>query len=534
MSASRGRRDLVAGIAATIGVGLAAAACLGAWPWALPSRPEVLLGRDLPEDGAHTVFLYAAVADGLRAGSTHLDGYWHPFGRPLLDGAWNVVDAVVAAPLLGAVGPYRGTLLATSLFGLLNALSGGFMGWRVGGPGWPMVVGSVGLAFAPFAWGEVHQGRPTQSLLAAVALVVAAAWAPGRGLAAGAATALAGWVYWFQGLFASLIAGLLVATGQAPRRAAPALLVAAVTCAVLVAPFAVLVADRWGELQGSAARRAFPVPVALPWQVPLSAGDRVDGRYLPLGLLALALLALGGGARLRAAALWAGAAALSLLALGEEVVIDGQRWLLPWRWLSELPLLSRLWWPYRALGAATVALAAAAALGAATRPGRWLAGPACLAVAGQCLLVPGRPPAERVPPPAGWEQALPAGPVLVLPAFEARSSRLTLLQQPRHGRPLVNGMGMAQRDLWPPEFTAWWRADPLLTGIEDIEGGRLPTAAASPQGLRAAGVVAVVADRAWWAGLPPAHRSWLERGLGSPDCGLPGSACAWVLGEASR
>ena len=485
-----------AGVAVVLS-GLAAAALIGAWPWGLPGQPPVLLGADLPEDGAHTVFLYAGVTQALRTGSAHLDGYWFPVGRPILDGAWNVVDALLAAPLVALSGPWRGTVLATAAFAFLNALGGGFMGHRVGGPGWPMVVGAVGTAFAPYAWAEVHQGRPTQSLLAPVALVVAASWGPARGLAAGAAVALAGWVYWFQGLFAALVAALVLATGRPPRRALAALLVAGLSCLLLIAPFALLLSERWADLQGAGARRAFPVSVALPWQLPLPGVPGAADRYLPMGLLVLGLLGLGGAARGRAAALWVAGAALYLVALGDHVTVGGQVYLLPWHWLGDLPLLSRLWWPYRALGAATVALAAAAAMGAATRPGRWLAGPAVLAFVAQCWLTPGRPPASLVPELPGWHTALPAGPVLVLPALEARASRLTLLQQPRHGRSLVNGMGMAHRDLWPPAFAAWWDADPLLRGIEQVESGQTPTQPGSDAGLRAAGVVAVVADRAW-------------------------------------
>ncbi|MFN7144540.1 MAG: hypothetical protein ACK4YP_12250 [Myxococcota bacterium] len=507
-------------VAAALGAGYAAG---GAW---LP-RGDVVLGPDFPEDGVHTVFLWAAVARGLgpEAPLLHLDSFWFPAGRPLLDAAWNVLDALLAAPLLWALGPIRGVVAATALFGVLNALAGGWMGGRVGGPGWPRVVGAVGVGFAPFALAEIQQGRPTQALLAPVALAVGLAWErEGRGVAAGLATALAGLVYWFYGLFAAVaVGGVMLARGRGVR----ALAWAAVGAIVPILPFFGAVAARWGDLQGTGARPSFEVPVALPWQVVTPWTPGPDS-YVPVALVALAGAALLTRERRGAFGLLAAAAALWVLALGRDVTIGGTRFVLPWAWLRDLPVLERLWWPYRALGPATVVLAAGASVAVAGRL-RLLAPLACAAVVAQALALPGLPDAFRAPPAQAWTAALPPGPVLLLPALEVRGSRLHLLEQVRHARPLVNGMGMPHRFLWPPAFAAWWGADPLLVGIEAVEAGRAPVGAADPAGLRAAGVVGVVAEAAWLGRLPTDARRWLESALGTPECTADPRWCVWAL-----
>lgn len=508
-----------------------------------PSSPELLLGRDLPVDGAHTVFIYAALARGLSGEGplTQIDGFWFPFGRPLLDAAWNMVDALLAAPLLMLLGPTRGTMLATGLFGVANALAGGFMGRRLGGPGWPAVVGAVGLGFAPFAWAEIHQGRPTQALLAPLALALAAAGARARGggarprgagVAAGLLTALSGACYWFHGLFVAPLVGLALLARTPLREGLKGLLVAGVSCLLAIAPFALWVFSRWGELQGTGGARAFRVPVAWPWQPGLAQGPSSE-LYLPLGLCLLALPAVLVGARRLAIPLLLGVLVLFSLSFGTSATLFGREVAMPWSWLDELPLLSRLWWPYRALGAATVGLAAVAALGAATRPGRWLA-PLCLvAVLAQVLDQPGRLPVSAVPSLPGWHARLPPGPILLLPALDPRTGKVALLQQAAHGRPMVNGMGMSERDLWPPEFLAWWKADPLLRGIEAIERGRRLPAPANAQALERAGVVAVLIDERYARGLPAEAWAWLQASLGEPRCGLAGT-CAWVLDPEPR
>lgn len=507
-------------LAAALGAGHAAG---GAW---LP-RGDVVLGADFPEDGVHTVFLWAAVARGLGPDPLlHLDAFWFPAGRPLLDAAWNVLDALLAAPFLFALGPIRGVVAATALFGALNALAGGWMGGRVGGAGWPRVMGAVGVGFLPFALAEIQQGRPTQALLAPVALAVGFAWdREGRGVAAGLATALAGGVYWFYGLFAAVAVGaVMIARGRGVR----ALAWAAVGALAPILPFLLAVAARWGDLQGTGARPTFEVPVALPWEVVTPWTPGPDS-YVPVAIVGLAVAALVTPERRGALGLLVAAGALWVLALGRDVTIGGTRFVLPWAWLRDLPVLERLWWPYRALGPATVVLAAGASVAVAGHL-RLLAPLACAAVVAQALATPGLPDAFRAPPAQGWTAALPPGPVLVLPALEMRGSRLHLLEQVRHGRPLVNGMGMPHRFLWPPAFAAWWDADPLLVGIEAVEAGRAPHGGADPAGLRAAGVVGVVAEAAWLARLPPEARGWLDGALGSAECSPDPRWCVWRLG----
>lgn len=519
-----------------LAVALVAIVVFAGWsaaPALSPSSPELLLGRDLPVDGAHTVFLYAALARGLTGEAPLLvvDGFWFPEGRPLLDAAWNLLDALLAAPFLLLLGPYRGTMLATGLFGVANALAGGVMGRRLGGPGWPTVAGAIGVGFAPFAWAEIHQGRPTQALLAPLALALAAAGsAQGRGVAAGLLTALAGAGYWFHGLFVAPLVGLTVLGRRPPKGAVAALLVAGLSCVVAILPFALWVASRWEQMQGTGGARAFRVPVAWPWQPGLQAGPSSE-LYLPLGLCLLALPALFAGTRRVAIPLLLGVLALFSLSFGTSAVLFGREVAMPWSWLDELPVLSRLWWPYRALGAATVGLAAVAALGASTKAGRGLAPFLLAGVLAQVLDQPGRLPVSAVPGLPGWHHELPPGPVLLLPALDPRTGKVALLQQAAHGRPMVNGMGMSERDLWPPEFSAWWKADPFLRGVEAMEKGRSLPGPASGEALRRAGVVAVLIDEGYARNLPAESMAWLHSSLGEPRCGLHG-ACAWVLSEA--
>ncbi len=488
-------------------------------------------GQDAgPVDGIHSIFYYEVFAERLRGhGSVgRIDEMWFPLGRPLLLAQQNIVDALLAAPLLLALGAARGTALFVALTVGSNALAGAWLAGRVTDNTASRLCGALALGFAPYLWDEIEFGRYTQAWLAPTAVAVGLALEATRSgwrvaVAAGLALALAGYHYWFYGLFAAVVvAGVMAGQGL---RALPRLLLVAGVSLVAVSPFMLYVATAWQEVPG-----AGTPPHFAPATRPLGGLPGFDepGVYLPqLFVLAglAALLVPGRGPVI--GALVAGGW-LYALALGEYVRVGDQALATPYHYLVKLPFFDRFWWPQRALGAVTVAaIVPLARLCGAGRLGAGAAGLVALLSAAQAARAPGFPGAWRLPEQTAWHAALPPGPVLFVPLLSPREGMDLFRSWPSHHRPLVNGMSMWTLDLWPVDYRAWFHEQPFLEALYATErGGQATTAPADAAALRDLGVVGIVAD---WEQVTRAERRVLVSALGDPRC--TGRYCYWSIGE---
>lgn len=492
-----------------VAIGCVVAVATAAAIWPALATPGGIPGQAaMPVDGAHGVFVFAAVADRVRgaADAWALQEIWHPVGRPLLLSVQNAVDAVLAAPLLWALGPARGLAAFTAVVLATNTLAGAWLGRVAGGTAAAALGGAVALGFSPYAWGEVDFGRTTQAWLAPMALAVGLAWraaeAPerrGARVLAGAALALAGYHYWFYGLFGAVAVAGATLGRAGVRRGLPVLGEIAAVAIALVAPFAAYVALAWADVPGtSEAVGRFSTGASFLGGIPGGPGPARSDLYVPQLLVLLALLALAGRPRAAAAGVLVAAFALGVFALGESVRAGDTTVWLPYAWLRRLPGLRRFWWPNRALGAVTVALVAALALTLGRLRGPWLAGGvgAVLLSAAQVARSPGAPGAWTIPAVGAWHAALPPGAVLVLPMTSPDAGKRALAQQPLHGRPLVNGMSMWEDSLVPADWRAWAEGQPVVDALWRAERGEPARIdAAGVARLAEDGVVGIVVDR---------------------------------------
>ncbi|MBM4369955.1 MAG: hypothetical protein FJ102_27345, partial [Deltaproteobacteria bacterium] len=342
-------------------------------------------------------------------------------------------------------------------------------------------------------------------------------------LGAGLALALAGYHYWFYGLFAAVVV-IGVMAGQGPR-ALPRLLLVAAVALLAVSPFVLHVATAWQDVPGAGTPPHF-VPATRPLAgVP---GYDEPGVYLPqLFVLAGLGALLVPGRGLVIGALVAGAW-LYALALGEYVRVGEQVLATPYHYLVKLPFFDRFWWPQRALGAVTVAaIIPLARLCGAGRAGAGAATLAAILSAFQAARAPGFPGAWRLPEQVPWHAALPPGPVLFVPLLAPREGMDLFRGWPAHHRTLVNGMSMWTLDLWPADYREWFHRQPFLAALYAVERGGAATATpADAAALRDVGVVGVVAD---WEQVTRGERRVLVDALGDPRC--TGRYCGWSIGD---
>jgi hypothetical protein len=541
--AARGPAALAA-LAVAVVAALAAAPALG--DAAAHRAPGLAEG---PVDGVYSVFYYVVAARRLAGSGAPgwVDELWFPVGRPLLLSQQNIVDALLAAPLVALFGAGRGTALLVALLQATNALSGAWLGARVGRSGAAAVAGAAVLGFSPYVLDELARGRYTQAWLAPGAWALGAGWSLAVAAAGGAdarararggvllglAVAATAYHYWFYALFVGVVLLAVLPARGGRAVLAPAALGAAVAL-LAVAPFAAFVALAWEEVPGASTRPPFAPAIDLAGGLGAPGPGPV---YLPHALLLAAALGavFARGARLPALAALGAAGLLVAFAHGDSFRIAGQKFWGPYHYFVELPFFHRFWWPQRALGAATlallvpVALLARAAVPAGSRPAR-VAAPALALLAAalsaaQAARSPGWSPGWAPLPSPAWHAALPAGPVLVLPMSDFTEGVAAARAWPAHQRPLVNGMSMWTAPLWPPGFRAWFDGDRALTALWAAESGRPAAALPSTAGaLEAAGVVGIV----WREGaVRPAQRSLLDARYGAASCRA--GVCWWAL-----
>lgn len=505
-------------------------------------------------DGAHAVvglwgnpdmisnhWLYRWVPEQLSGGGTllHNDRYYVPIGdAPWLAG--NGSDAVPYA-LIAALLPWPGSVtLWAGLTLVLNGLSAFGLARFAGARGAGALVAAAAVAAAPYALFEMEGARFAQTsifwmgffLLAWVALLaqapVSGPWVPDRrsaglGVAAGLLYGATAFVYWYYGLWAAMLGGLLFLARPRWRALVPFVPVALLT----TLPPLLVFLTHWSAIPG-AGEAAFPNPLALdsalPFTFPLWGGSSRFGQVtLPLALSVFAVVELvavvrarweGGwprGARGWAQAIarvwrglpwWqqactAGAALFYLLALGPFLVTPtGHSTGVPGPFLLLYGLpgpLRRYWWPYRHVVGLAFALAPLAARGADRALG-WFARQASedlrpyVPVIGALVLaltVPvevaargGRDAAASSwwSPPAAYQALakLPGDVILELPiAPQMTGGQQTLSYQWVHGKRLLNGHAMWVDRVRPAAWDAWVAKNGLLSSLQQLEQGQV-------------------------------------------------------------
>ena len=428
----------------------------------------------------------------------HIEEMWFPVGRPLLLAQLNVVDALLAAPLVVLFGAARGTALFVVLTLASNALAGGWLASKVNPSAAARLAGALVLGFCPFVADELEFGRYTQVWLAPTAVAVGLAWKAAQGerraaIMTGLALAFAGYHYWFYGAFAAVVvAGVMLGRGGGRQLA-----VVAATSLVAAAPFLIYVGIAWANVPAAGTPPHFPCQTSLLGGIPGLESARL-GVYLPqLLILAVVPACLGPKRGGVVGAALAGAFLLSV-AFGEFVKVAGVTFAMPYHALVSVPFFDRFWWPQRALGAVTVAAVVPLAALAARGPLWGFAAVAIAAVsAAQAVRAPGPPHQWSLAEAPAWHRALPPGPVLILPMTQEAAGRKAFREWPSHQRALVNGMSMWTPDLWPPEFRTWTEQQPLVSALLIAERGvATQVTAASATSLWNAGIVGVIATSA--------------------------------------
>lgn len=458
-------------------------------------RPGHVVGDGVDLFG--TLWMYGHVAGALAAGTPllHTDAIFYPDGKDLFaETGGNVLDAVLAAPLVWALGSPTFHPVAALLVLLANAFA--FRGLARHVLRSPDAALAATLAFLlnPYLALELSCGRLTQATLAFAPLALLAflrASEPGRpGVAAAALAGLCvaaqATIYWYMGYFLAL--GMLpLAVAAIRRHPTPGALaarygLAALVCFVCTGPWiaAMAAVEAAGRVPGLP-----PVEVSL-WELPPRLGNNLPSTLLGLGFFethgpplvgtpSWGLAVLASLVFLRGSG-WPALVALTLLfAVGPGVPLGEEAVVLPWymaawKWV---PFLDRLWYPYRLLSVTFIGVALG--LGAAFTAVQARRGPrvAWAALAGvlawgaadlhRYALWPVTATEVRTPALLRWMAASPGerGAVLHLP-FGIQHAALAW--QPTHGLPLFGGMAEAAPTFWPPDLKRRLR-QPLIKAL---------------------------------------------------------------------
>lgn len=547
-------------------------------PPPIPGAPLPLVGGGEQPDWAGTVWTWWWFGEAVRTGANPLiaSHTFFPVGhRPL---AWfNLLDAIIFAPLIHGLGPRVGYNVACGLMLTTVGLSGAALGRLVQLP--LAAAGLVGVALqtSPFVTTELLQGRAGQAWVAlpVLALVVLAgllrpARHPWRWAGAGVLVGLSGYLYWFYGLFVGIGGGLLAIASTPPpalRHRLARFGTAAAVALVCIAPAAGALALGWTEQPGVIGA-ADPIVAAEPlahgeqslafairtahwpgWPIWDAPGDLTDKRVHPVVLL-LALLGLfvrppaplPGGRRAWLAVATAG----WVLTLGPFLRgLHGVHAIpLPWLWLHDaVPMFSRLWWPERAELLVWVGLGGLASAGLAwgweRLPGGAPARAVGLVVALALLLgFRARPlPAGPAPTIDPDLYAPLDGALLTVPVMgDDDHGRKLLWAQAHHKRPILAGLGDHLPGHRPAPYEDFVRDNPLLAGLHALSVGPTQPTTVHPKdvaALREVGFRWVVFDA--HATRPGLERRWaaawtraLTPVLGPPDLRRP-SGLAWRL-----
>lgn len=523
---------------------LALALCWPAW-----LTPGALIGGGEQPDWTGTLWAWWWTSEALSSGLDPFTGThnYFPVGQAPV-AQFNLVDGVLAAPLLALLGPVGGMNAFCVLALLLNGLCARALGRAVGlGEAGAFLAGAAVLS-APFVFFELSQGRPSQAWLAFWLLGARGLWRLSRGQGGlgeagltGVLVALTALTYWYYGLFlcfAAVPLWLAALPRLVRERDLDSLgrlgLAAGVTAACLAPALWALTStygglpgvDRAAEpwmMSGRWGRGEFALSMAVRhghwwgWPVWHVAADQYDKR-LPLGLLGLALAGLLAGRVPRLP--WLGVVLVGwVLTLGPWWKLASGQPVdrpLPYLWLYDhLPGFDRLWWPERFELLVVVGLALLAGAGL-ERLGERLPGPAwVLAGLGLGLLLADErwrhswAPvlAEPVRQVDTTFYAQLQGPLLTTPVQgPGESARYVLWAQVHHGQPVLGGLGDHLQGHRPAAFDAWVEERALVAALARLSAGQLGDTELLP-----GDVAAVQADGfAWYVVDPLAYGPTFE------------------------
>lgn len=406
---------------------------------------------------------------------THTSAFFAPEGKDIFaDTGANVLDAMLAAPFLAAIGSpgYLAPFVAVVLVG--NAVAMHTFLRSLGLSTAAVIAGSVAWSFAPSLLHELDGGRPTQALLwfwplalrALVRMREDPRWI--HPILGGFFVALQAWTYWFTGhFFAVAFAPALLLWGfvQADRgRWLPRLGAAGFVAVLAVAPAAVPMALRLahGAVSGAGLKNVVPALDPDAWWILAPWASNLPIPTWWLVVLGIGLL----GCRNRI--LWGTAAGLGLLLVAGPRLAIGQSSITNpvWWAASVLPGLDRLLFPARAWP--VLAFCGAAAL-AETVDRLRSKGVVATGLVAAALVVavhaahPARLRSTAVPVPAyAAEVAKNPGIVLDLPY---PCGHFAIHLQALHGQPLFGGMAEHIAALRPPGVDARIAASPSLQAL---------------------------------------------------------------------
>jgi hypothetical protein len=496
-------------------------------------------------DLSGSVWAHWWTADAIARGANPFVGThsYVPFGLdPVFQ--YNLLDAVVNAPLIWLAGPRVGynlaVLLALTTAGLGTYFLARSTGARVGGSLFAAAMVETSSAIAS----EAHEGRISQVMILFFVLALgflarllrgdeSARTAVGLGITM-AATAL---VYWYAGF--SLILVVVIAVMARWRHLSTRgwrnLSLAALLGAVLTLPFVLELLATWDALPGVTRLIDNTNPsLNLDSQKSGSTIAKDYSRWLLWPLIGrpgqehghqlsfLALLLCAGGLRWRVPHVrtWITVAGVGwVLALGPVLHLYQQTTTisLPFGWLQAVvPTFDRMWWPQRfeILTAIGCAIAAAHALDhwlkGRKRNLPWLIGAIVLMLT-EAPFRSGVLPLATSPAPPALPELYSAvdGAALTTPVFPSVviANRL-LWAQTLHGRPTQNGDGEHIPSHRPAGFTNWMEENSLVGPLATLVEKGAVTATVTPAGIDAlieAGFTHVVVDPSVY---PSKGREW--------------------------
>ncbi|MBN1336533.1 MAG: hypothetical protein JXB39_11285 [Deltaproteobacteria bacterium] len=485
-------------------------------------------GASLHPDASLHLWQYSWLRRTLASGTVCFDsdGLVFPERVDLLSLWEGHLDLLVAAPVVGALGPAAAANTAAIAHLALLAVGAYVLGRSVARDAWAAATGATLLVLSPVFLREFHEGRIEAGSVGCLALALAWAgrWQAGGGVRFlfGFAAALAAGIvgYLHLGVLAACLLPLLalgcLAAGRDPgappraRRVARALALAGVLAilALLAARFASLHVGTfraslldlgllrdpswhaWVERTRHNGLSPWELVRPFPWMPHAGSGG-----VLPL----VALLSLLGPHRRRTLPWWFGAAGLHLAALGTAWSLGAGRVVLsPLGYLPlVLPFLLRFQFPQRFLLAGDLCLAVLAALGIAAVGARLAARTATprrrlLALVAPVLGVVLLGLVQALPGwPFGTVEAASPSPAV---AFLAAEAPRAVLEVPAPGGPLW--MRDRKPFLYDRYRAAAMHDAPLCCATLPEERSR------SVEGAEASGAV-----------------SWLLRGQGDPERG---------------
>lgn len=533
-------------------------------------------------DGLDTVVLRGAVADLLaspaglvgwiQGGTSRSTAAFYPVGFDLLALTPNVVDHLVAAPLVHLL-PFPWSDNAWWLLVLvLNGLAGHALGRRLGGSDAAGLLGGLGWMLSEAALREANLHHAPQALLVfpplfLVALVDALEGGGRRAwMRAGLHFALASLVYWYVGLFLA-VAGILAfglghagrdrwpwpGLGRFVRDTLPAGLVVGLVLVAFLGPWL------WGWTASALTRMTGPPglnqaapalevldpderflalhggDVLFPFRsVPLDRSNRVSLVLVVAAFLGARRMSPPARRALLGIAVAGGILVLGpVLKVGERpVMVGGQPVSLPFGWVGDLhPWLGRLFWPER-----WGLLVPLGLLGLAARTPR----PGVLAtlLVVETWLLSGNLPLEKhdLHGLQGWSHlSRTRGAVLELPLRRpAMDAAVPGMHRRYHGRDMVNPLILPPGCPLPAGWQAWLESRALVQAIRLLDTGRWPetTGTLLVDDLRESGVTVVALDAEpdgafLTEGSLQRYRTFLTANLGPPqDYGI---LLAWWL-----